>query len=100
MGGEGWEICPITLLKLQQSWVICTEKGGPNNFAQVTPILDSLYWKHGLLIKNVNIIHENEVFLGINVNFIMMFLRGVWQMITIYAKKYSVGFDQQYNKLK
>ena len=29
----GWEVCPTTLLKLPQNWVICIEKGGSNNFA-------------------------------------------------------------------
>ena len=45
----GWEICSITLLKLPQNWVICMEKGFPNNFAQITTILGDLYWKHCLL---------------------------------------------------
>ena len=46
------------------------EKVGPNNFAQVTKILDNLYWKRCQLIKNVNeIIPEIEVFLGSNLYF-------------------------------
>ena len=24
-----WEVCPITLLKLPQNWVICVEKSAP-----------------------------------------------------------------------
>ena len=62
----GWEVCPITLLQLLQNWAICIEKGGPNNFAQITAIL---HWKHCLLIKSVNEINEIEVFLGSNLNF-------------------------------
>ena len=64
-----WDVCSITLLKLPQNWVICIEKDGPNNFAQVTTTLGNPYWKHCLLIKNVNKIHETEVFLGSNLNF-------------------------------
>ena len=36
----GWEDC-----------VICIEKGGHNNFAQVTTIIGNLYWKDRLVIK-------------------------------------------------
>ena len=28
-----WEVCPTTMLNLLQNWVICIEKGGPNNFS-------------------------------------------------------------------
>ena len=50
-----WEVCPTTLPKLLQNWVICIKKGGPNNFAQVTTILGNLYWcwKHCQLIKKM-----------------------------------------------
>ena len=32
-------ICPTTLFNLPQNWVICSEKGGSKNFAQVITIL-------------------------------------------------------------
>ena len=41
----GWDGCPTTVRKLQQNWVICFGKGGPNNFAPVTTILGNLFWK-------------------------------------------------------
>ena len=47
----GWEVCPATLLKLPQIWLIYTEKVGPKNFAYVTTVLANLYWKHCQLIK-------------------------------------------------
>ena len=47
-----WEVCPTTLHQLAQHWIICIEKGGPNNFAQATTVLGNLYWKHCQLIKN------------------------------------------------
>ena len=59
------------VLKLPQNWVICIEKSGPKPFAQVTTKLGNLYWNHCLLIKNLNEIHEIEVFLGSNLNFII-----------------------------
>ena len=65
----GWEVCSTTLLNLPQNLVICIEKGGPNNFVQVTPIFGNLYWKLCQLIKNVNEMPEIEVFLGTNLNF-------------------------------
>ena len=46
-----WVVSPTTLLKLPQNWVICIQKGGPNNFAQVTKIFGNLYWKHCQLLK-------------------------------------------------
>ena len=49
--GRGREGCPTTLLKLRQNWVICIEKGRPNNLALVTTILGNLYWKHYHLMK-------------------------------------------------
>ena len=55
------------------SHLFMKEDGGlgglPNNFAKVTTILDNLYWKPCLLIKNVNEIHEIEVFFRSNLNF-------------------------------
>ena len=48
---QGWEVSPITLLKLPENWVICIEKGCLNDFAQVITILSSLYWKHCQLLK-------------------------------------------------
>ena len=90
----GWEFCPVTLLKLPQNWVICIEKRGRNNFAQVTTVLGILYWKHCLFIKNVNEIHEIEVLLGSNLNFtIRVFTWGQSKHDNMY-KKYSVQFDQ------
>ena len=52
-GIGGWEVCTTTLLNLSENWVICIEKGGPNNFAQVITILSNLYSKHCLLIKKM-----------------------------------------------
>ena len=63
------EVSPRTLLKLPHNWVVCIEKVGPNNFPQVTAILDNLYWKQCQLMKNVNEIPEIEVFLGTILNF-------------------------------
>ena len=57
-----WEVYPKTILKLPQNWEICIEKGGSNNFTQITAIQGNLYWKHCQLI-NV------EVFLDSNLNF-------------------------------
>ena len=54
---------------LAQNWIICIENGSQKNFAQVTTLLGNLYWKHCLLIENVNKIHEIEVFPGSNLNF-------------------------------
>ena len=39
----GWEVFATALLKVPQNWVICIEKGDPNNFVQVTTILGNLY---------------------------------------------------------
>ena len=64
-----WEVCLITLLKLPQNWVIYIEKGSLDNLAQVTIILDNLYWEHCQLIKNIHKIPEIEVLLGTNLNF-------------------------------
>ena len=47
-----WLVCPTTLLELPQNWVICIQKGGPNNFAQVTSMFGNLYWKL-LIIKKI-----------------------------------------------
>ena len=47
----GWEVYPTTLFKFPKNWVIWIEKGGSNNFDQVTTILRNLYWKHRPLIK-------------------------------------------------
>ena len=64
-----WEVRSITLPQLPQNWVICIEKSGPKNFDQVTTILGTLYCKHCLLIKNVNVISEIKGFFGSNLNF-------------------------------
>ena len=57
------------MLKFPKNWVICIEKGGSNNFAQVATILGNLYWKLCLLIKNIGERPETEVFLGSNLDF-------------------------------
>ena len=49
-GGRGGGLL-TAFLNLPQHWVICIEKGGYNNFAQVITILGNLYRKHCLLIK-------------------------------------------------
>ena len=71
------EVSPTTLLKLPHNWVVCIEKVGPNNFAQVTTILDNLYWKQCQLMKNVNEISEIEVFLVTILNFTIKILTGL-----------------------
>ena len=84
---RGLEVCPITLLKLQQKLGNLDWKRWPNNFAQATTILGNLYWKHCLLIKNVDEIHEIEVFLGSNLNFtIRIFTWGLANYDNIYKK--------------
>ena len=65
----GWKVFQTTLLNLPQNWVICIEKGGPNNFAKVITILRNLHCKHCLLIKTVNEVPETKVFLVSNINF-------------------------------
>ena len=82
---RGSEVCPTNLLNLSQNYVICIEKGSPNNFAQVTQILDNLYWKH-LLIKNVNEIPVIEVFLGSKLN------------VTIKVLTWGLANDYYYTK--
>ena len=38
-----WEVHPTTLIKLPQTWVVCIEKSGPNNFVQFIKILQSVH---------------------------------------------------------
>ena len=88
---RSWEVCSIILLKLPQNWVICIEKGDPNNFAQVPTILGNLYWKYCLQIKSINEIHEIEVFLGSNLNFIIkVFTWGLENDDSIYKKVFCL----------
>ena len=76
------------MLKLPQKWVICIENGGPINFAQVALILGNLYKKHCLLIKNVNEIHEIQVFLRFFCNLIFTIRVFTWGLANdnIYRK--------------
>ena len=64
--------------------MIFIENCGPNKFAQVAAILGILYWKHCQLTKN-NETPEIEAFLDSKVKS---------KIMIIYAKKYSVQFDQ------
>ena len=88
---RGWEVCPTSLVKLPQNWVIRIEKGSSSNLAQVTTILGNLYWKHCLLIKKCYWNIKTEVFLGSNLNFtIRLFTWGLANDDNIWKEKHSV----------
>ena len=98
--GRNWEVCSTRLFKLPQHWEIFIEKGGLNNFVEVTTVLD-VCWKHCQLISNVNETTEIEVFLGSSLNFtIRVFNWGlandhdICKKIDEPEKHYSVQFDQ------
>ena len=81
----GWEIFPTALLNLPQNLVICIKR-----VTSTTLLKLSQYWavciENILLIKNVNEIPKIEVFIGSFLNFTIMVLLGVSQIMITYTK--------------
>ena len=83
-----WVVCPTILLKAPQNRVICI-KSGPINFAQVTTILGSLYWKYCQWIKkNLMKYLRLKFFLAV-IWILQSGLLGYRKWYMIYVKKYD-----------